>query len=88
VEKPNNQDPHEWAKFNEETARLICEMGGRCSTVEMERMAIRVDEMPEEMTDLLLAVNRAASELQGGGERENRISLQLLTALARFEAAR
>ena len=38
------------------------------------------------LTDLVQAVRRAASELEGQGEKSDRIAMQLLTALARFAA--
>lgn len=60
-----------------------------CCDIPDEALAdFAVEEMPGPVLDLTLAVHRAASELEGSSERGDRIALQLLTALARFERAR
>lgn len=50
----------------------------------LEPYAVEVVELPPAVTDLTLAVRRAASELHGTSEKADRIALQLLTALAHF----
>lgn len=42
--------------------------------------------IPPACDELVLAVNRAVNELEGQGEKSDRIARQLLTALARFAA--
>jgi outer membrane murein-binding lipoprotein Lpp len=52
--------------------------------LQLEEIAIQVVELPAAFADLEVCINRAASELEGQGEKSNRIARQLLTALARF----
>ncbi len=49
---------------------------------DIEELAIEVTEYPDSVRDLLIAVRRAASELEGTSEKADRIALQLLTAAA------
>lgn len=51
---------------------------------EFHEIAIRV-ECSGPLNDLMHAVSRAASELEGQGEKSDRIAAQLLTALAVFQ---
>jgi len=60
------------------------ELTDRCEEeTELESIAIRI-ELDEPLQSLLVAVQRAASELEGQGAKSDRISQQLYTALAVF----
>jgi hypothetical protein len=89
-DRPGNMDPYEWALYNERQSHTLATLSGLPAPEPgvLNLAPYEVQQDPPELTDLMLVINRAAGELQGGGERENRIALQLLTALARFEAAR
>lgn len=63
---------------------LRMQMGLDEPELELESYAVQVVELPPEIVDLTLAVRRAASELEGQGEKSDRIATQLLTALALF----
>lgn len=43
-------------------------------------------ELAQEVHEFIVAVNRAACELEHQGQRSHRIALQLLTAMATFTA--
>lgn len=87
--KPTNLDPVEWAKYNQSMQRTLARMMGfpepefDLTPYEIEIRTIP-SELAEPARDLMLDVRRAASELEGQGERSDRIALQLITALARF----
>lgn len=90
MDKPNNISPVDWAHYNQQ--------GLSMNTIEAAikrwpEVFIRVDEVeldevegPPPHAALTLAVHRAVSELEGQGEKSDRIAAQLLTALARFAA--
>ena len=85
MSKPNGIDPVEWARYNERMQRTLTMLSRMDhSEVPLERYAVEVVELPPAIQDLTLAVRRAAGELEGQGERSDRIATQLLTALARF----
>jgi len=90
MNEPNNVNPEDWARFNEHTARQAAShMSITEQALCLEPYEIEIRELPDfELEDLFLAVRRAASELEGQGEKSDRIATQLLTALGRFEAAR
>lgn len=83
--EPKNLDPAAWAHWNEQAARILSQrMGIETPELELAPYAIEVVELPPAVTDLTLAVRRAASELEGTSEKGDRIAMQLLTALAHF----
>lgn len=77
---PRTTDPAEWARHNQQ-------VGPGCVVpVEPERpLELAPHEVDSPVRELLTAVERAASELHGQGAKSDRIALQLLTAIARFE---
>lgn len=87
MEQPTGIDPAAWAEWNQQTARMLSRRMG-IETPELEvdlgRYAVEIVELPPAVTDLTLAVRRAASELEGTSEKADRVALQLLTALAIF----
>jgi hypothetical protein len=85
--EPKGIDPAAWAHWNEQAARILSKrMGIETPELEIELApyAVEIVELPPAITDLTLAVRRAASELEGTSEKADRIALQLLTALAHF----
>ena len=77
---PRTTDPAEWARHNQQAGP------GCVVTVEPEQpLELAPHEVYSPVRELLTAVERAASELHGQGAKSDRIALQLLTALARFE---
>jgi hypothetical protein len=75
VNQPSNRCPVEWAKYNEHESK--------------RQLADCLPLLPDvELDDLLLTVRRACNELQDMGPKSERIALQLLTAMGRFEAQR
>lgn len=91
MEAPKNIDPEEWARFNAlNAAQPIRRIPGVTHRSQHEAdmpitdIAIEVVELPPAVTDLTLAVRRAADELHGTSAKADRIALQLLTALGRF----
>lgn len=87
MQEPNNRCPVDWARYNEhmQAVRRVDQNIALIAKLEAEALPMLPDF---ELDDLLLAVRRAASELEGQGEKSDRIATQLLTALGRFEAAR
>lgn len=63
--------------------RLADEMGIDEPEIELESIAIRV-EIDTPLQALFETVRNAASELEGQGEKSNRIAEQLLRGLATF----
>jgi hypothetical protein len=84
--KPCGIDPVEWAHYNASQARSLAEISG----LPPSEAGVLDSEMYETaqgpLDDLLRAVRRAASELERTSEKGDRVSLQLLTAMARFHA--
>ena len=77
---PRTTDPAEWARHNQQAGP------GCVVPVEPERpLELAPHEVGSPVRELLTAVERAASELHGQGAKSDRIALQLLTAIARFE---
>lgn len=94
MSKPVSLDPVEWARWNESQARTMAALSGLpepepgvldLAPYETETLEVRT-EITGPLNELLTAVSRAASELQGTSEKGDRIALQLLTAQARFHA--
>jgi hypothetical protein len=93
VDKPKTIDPNSWAEFNQAIARSIADVPqpifmtnkGDWEPLELtvEPYEIRV-EVNGPLNELVLAINRAVSDLEGQGERSDRVARQLLTALALF----
>lgn len=54
------------------------------AALDLREFEIRV-ECSGPLNDLMHAVSRAASELEGQGAKSDRVAEQLLTALARFQ---
>lgn len=93
MQEPKNQDPVAWARFNESQSTLELSLSRAITRQnrdearanrEIRSFAVEVRVMPDSLKDLIIVVRNAASELENGGERENRIGQQLLTALAAF----
>lgn len=87
TKEPTGIDPAAWARYNELTSRGPKVRDPRTlrdePTFSLEPYEIRI-EWAGPISDLMHAVRRAASELEGQGEKSDRIALQLLTAMARF----
>jgi hypothetical protein len=87
MDRPNNISAVDWAPYNQRANRTLAELSGlpapEPGVLELAPYEVRV-ESP--LGELLTAVRRAASELEGTSEKGDRVSLQLLTALARFHA--
>lgn len=89
---PRGIAPLDWALFNQAEARrprypTPVENDTAPSSSEL-RSALQVTEDPIALSHLLTAVQRAANDLWGQGERSDRIANQLFTALAEFERDR
>jgi hypothetical protein len=89
--KPCSIDPVEWALYNESQNRTLAALSGmpapepgvlELAPYEIEIRVVESDPLGE----LILAVQRAAAELEGQGEKSDRVATQLITALARFSA--
>lgn len=80
---PRGIDPVEWAQYNASSNRTLAELSKIPEPP--ESFTIRV-EVTGPMSDLLAAVRRAATDLEGSSPLGDRVSLQLLTALARFHS--
>lgn len=96
--KPISQCPNEWAEFNRQMANITLDemvanypqmLSGlanvRIDTFE-EPISLEVFEVPGPVNDLISAIQNAASELEGQGEKSDRIARQLIEALAVFAA--
>lgn len=90
---PNTCAPLDWALFNQAEAHVplpprapaVVE-NDTAPTSEELRQALSCEADPIALAHFTAAVERAAADLDGQGARSERIALQLLTALARFEA--
>ena len=89
VDKPKNISAVDWALYNQHAAKTLAEISGMpapepgvldLAPYEIEMRVLHDDPIDE----LILAVQRAAAELEGQGEKSDRIAAQLITALARF----
>ena len=83
--KPTNQDPAAWAEYNQWRSAM-CNMfvGNLYAELALTQSATGIDvrSLPTPVLNLVIAVRRAATDLELGGERENRIANQLWSALA------
>lgn len=91
-DKPNNIDPAEWARYNASQARTLAVLVGTLDAdFELTQYEVVVRELPQDMLeparDLMIAVGNAASELEGQGEKSDRIAAQLYEAVAVFAKA-
>lgn len=84
---PRGIDPVAWAEYNARQNQTLAAISGLPAPVihEVETLEVRT-EITGALSALLQCVQRAASELEGTSEKGDRVSLQLLTALARFHA--
>lgn len=95
-----SQCPNEWAEFNRQMANItlqemvahypqmlsgLANANVRIDTFE-EPISLEVFEVPGPVNDLISAIQNAASELEGQGEKSDRIARQLIEALAVFAA--
>lgn len=86
MEKPKTIDPFAWAQFNQAIAmNLANAMQLPEPELQLEQYEIRIEETGP-LNELFRSIRRAVGELEGQGEKSDRIALQLLTAMARFAA--
>lgn len=83
-ERPRGIDPADWARYNERQSRTLATLSGMPAPEPGVLELAPYEAGP--IHDLLTAVRRAASELEGTSEKGDRVSLQLLTALARYHS--
>jgi hypothetical protein len=82
-EKPRGIDPVPWAEYNASQSRTLAEISG-LPPPEPVVFELAPYEAGDPLGDLLLAMDRAASELHGSSPKGDRIAQQLIEARARF----
>lgn len=79
-----NEAEQRWHDMQMDAAVQISDaVGIEAPEIELEEIAIRV-EMDEPLKSLMASIRQAASELEGQGEKSDRIAEQLLGALGKF----
>lgn len=83
MERPFTTDPHEHARYNARQAQQHAESARR-RAVQMVPSTDRIEITP--LGELMARLHRIATELEEDGPRSARRALQILEAVARFEA--